>query len=100
MSKLKRHPKKSEAAKRIARQVKQRLIFLIVFLIAILLVLVLRIGEDVWPLWMYWNRTQIAGLLLLLTIIVIALSPLLIEASVKARVLSGPGKNPEGPRLG
>jgi hypothetical protein len=99
MSKKQRGLKDSETRKQIARIVKRRLAVLIGFLIAILIVLMFRVGELWWPGWLVTHRTQTEGILALAVIILILLSPLLIEANSNPRVLSGPGKNPEGPRL-
>jgi hypothetical protein len=79
--------------------VKQRLAVLIGFLIVILLVLLLRLGEGWWPAWLIAYRTQTEAAVALAVILLILLSPVLVEASSNPRVLSGPGKNPEGPRL-
>jgi len=79
--------------------VKRRLALLIGFLIAILLVLMLRLGEVWWPVWMIAHRTQTEGIVALAVILLILFSPILVEANSNPRVLSGPGKNPEGPRL-
>jgi hypothetical protein len=78
---------------------KRRLAVLIGFLIAILLGLLFRVGEVWWPVWMIAYRTQTAGIFALAVILLILLSPILVEANSNPRVLSGPGKNPEGPRL-
>ena len=98
MAKKQRDPKDRESKEQIARTVKRRLALLIGFLIAILLVLTLRVGEVWWPGWLIAHRTQTEGILALAVILLILLSPILIEANSHPRVLSGPGKNPEGPR--
>ncbi len=99
MSKKQRHPKDAERRKQIARTVKRRLALLIASLIAILLALLLKVGEGWWPRWMIWHRVQIEGIIALAVILLILLSPLIVETSSNPRTLSGPGKNPEGPRL-
>jgi len=99
MSRKQRGPKDSESRKQIARTVKRRLAFLIGSLIAILLVLLFWVGEAWWPVWMIAHRTQTEGIFALAVLLLILLSPILVEASSHPRVLSGPGKNPEGPRL-
>jgi hypothetical protein len=99
MSKKQRDPKDSESRKQIARTVKRRLALLIGFLIGILLILMLRVGEVWWPVWMIAHRTQTEGIVVLAVLVLILLSPILVEANSNPRVLSGPGKNPEGPRL-
>jgi hypothetical protein len=78
---------------------KQRLVFVIAILSIILLVLIFRVGEVLWLGWMIAYRKQIIGLLLFITLFLFFLSPIIIEANSNSRALSGPGKNPEGPRL-
>lgn len=99
MSKAEKHPKDRESRKQIARAVKQRLTILIAFLIAILLALIFRVGEMLWPVWMIAHRIQVEAIIILAIIILLLVSPLIVEASRNPRALSGPGKNPEGPRL-
>ena len=99
MSKIRRGRKDQESRKQIARAVKQRLAVLITFLIATLLALILRAGEALWPVWLVAHRTQVEAIILLAIIVVLLVSPLIIEANSNPRALSGPGKNPEGPRL-
>jgi hypothetical protein len=99
MPKLRRHRSKQESKPQIAHAMKQRLIWLISVLTAMLLVLLFRIAEAWWTEWMIDHRKQIIGGLLLAIICIIALSPLIIEADSNPRALSGPGKNPKGPRL-
>lgn len=70
-----------------------------VFLIAILLVLLFQVGEVWWPIWMIGHRTQIEGIFVLAIVLLMLVSPVIVEANSNPRVLSGPGKNPEGPRL-
>ncbi len=99
MSRIQRHLKNREGKKEIARAVKRRLTFLIAFLIAILLLLLFRVGAASWPAWMDIHQTQIEGIIALAVILLILLSPIIAEVSSSPRGLSGPGKNPEGPRL-
>jgi hypothetical protein len=99
MSKKQRHPKDTEMRKQIARRVKRRLAALIVFLVALLLLLILGLGQEQWPGWLISYRAQVEGILSLAIILLILVSPLVIESSSNPRALSGPGKNPEGPRL-
>jgi hypothetical protein len=93
------HRSKHQHQKEIARAVKQRLTILIGFLLAIFLVLLLGIGEGSWPRWVIMHRSQIEGILVLAMVVLILSSPIIMEATVNTRTLSGPGKNPKGPRL-
>ena len=99
MSRMQRDLSEHEARKQIVKTVKRRLALLIAFLIIILLVLIFRVGESWWPVWMIEHRTQIEGIILLGVICLILSSPIIIEADSNPRALSGPGKNPKGPRL-
>ncbi len=99
MSRIQRHLKNREGKNKIARAVKRRLTFLIAFLIGILFLLMFRVGAAFWPTWMVAYRTQIEGIIALAVILLILLSPIIAEVSSSPRGLSGPGKNPEGPRL-
>jgi hypothetical protein len=79
---------------RISQMVQRRLIIWITALVIAILVLLFRVGEDLWAIWIVEYRTRIAALLILITIGSILLSPLIIEYSKHPRALSGPGKNP------
>ncbi|HEY9529337.1 MAG TPA: hypothetical protein VIR02_19760 [Anaerolineales bacterium] len=93
------HRLKHQRQEQIARAVKLRLTILIGVLIAILLTLLLGIGEGSWPMWVLVHRSQIAGVLVLAVVVLILASPIIMEATINTRTLSGPGKNPKGPRL-
>jgi hypothetical protein len=99
MSNKQRHLKDADVRKQIARAVKRRLALLIGFLIVVLLALLFRAGEAWWPVWLMEHRTQTEGIVILAVSLLVLASPILVEASSNPRVLSGPGKNPEGPRL-
>jgi hypothetical protein len=92
MAKLRRKQNKGE--NQTAQTLKQRLIFLISFLSVGSTVLILRVGEALWPAWMVDYRSRIIGILLLALVLVILLSPLIIESSRRPRDFPGPGKNP------
>src|SRR5688500_6122925 len=94
MSRVRRRRKNRESRNQIAQTVKQRLGWLISFLSAILLIMILRIGQALWPLWMVEYRPRIAAILLLAIICLILLSPIIVEASSNTRTLSGPGDSP------
>lgn len=89
---MRRNRKKGK--KQIAPIVKQRLVFLIAFLSAIITVLIFRVGEKLWPGWMVEYRSQILAILLLAVVVLISLSPVIIESYRTPRVFPGPGKNP------
>jgi len=93
------HRSKHQSQKQIVRAVKRRLIIVIVFLLAALLILLLGVGEGSWPRWVTVHRSQIEGVLVLAVVVLILSSPIIMEATVNTRTLSGPGKNPKGPRL-
>lgn len=99
LPKMRRPFNEHSGKKQTTRIVKQRLAVAITFLIVLLLLFILRAGEVWWPVWMIEHPRQITGILLLAIICVIVLSPVIIEADSNPRVLSGPGKNPKGPRL-
>ncbi len=99
MFKTQRHFNEREDRRQISLVVKQRLIVLTSFLCVVLLVLLFKVGETWWPSWMIGHQKQIMGILLLAIICVVVLSPLIVEADTNPRALSGPGKNPKGPRL-
>ena len=99
MSKIRRRYKELEDREKIAELVKRRLVVLISFLIAILLVMIFRVGEALWPLWLVEHQSRVVAILLLVIICSILLSPIMIEATSNTRTLSGPGKNPKGPNL-
>ena len=82
------------AIERTVQRVTRRLLFWIAFLLITIAVLLFRVGEDLWTIWIVEYRTRIAALLILITIGSILLSPLIIEYSKHPRALSGPGKNP------
>jgi hypothetical protein len=94
MSKIQQSIKEREIRNQIAQKVKQRLVLLISFFSATLLVMLLRVGEALWPLWMVEHRLRIVAIVLLAIIVMILLSPIIIEFSRNPRALSGPGKNP------
>lgn len=77
----------------------RRLTLLIAFLVVVLLGLIFSLGEAWWPTWLLEHRTQVEGIIVLAVSCLILLSPVIIEADSNPRPLSGPGKNPEGPRL-
>jgi hypothetical protein len=89
--------KESEYRKQVAEITKRKLFLLIIFLAAISLLLALRAGEGFWPLWMIDYRKQIMGVILLIMVFLMLLSPLIVEVNSNPRALSGPGKDPRGP---
>lgn len=99
MSKILRRFKKLDDRKQIAQTVKQRLALFIASLIAIIFILLFWVGKVLWPVWLTEYRSSIIGFILFIVIFLILLSPIIIEATSNPRALSGPGKNPKGPRL-
>ncbi len=92
MPKMQNYRKEFEARRQVARIVKRRIALVIALLIAILLILIFRVGVVWWPVWVIEYRTQIAGIISLVTICLILLSPLMTEAHSNPRSLSGPGE--------
>jgi len=79
---------------RLGKGVRRRLILLIVFLSTIIAALQLRMVEELWPIWLFEFRSVVTGILLFTVVILVLLSPVIIESSKNPRALSGPGKNP------
>lgn len=89
-----RRSNKQANKKQIAHTVKRGLILLIACLIVLLLALIFNAGRDLWSMWMIVHRKQIVGILLLAVVLLILLSPILVEATGSTRTLSGPGRSP------
>jgi hypothetical protein len=71
MSKRQRHPLiRIDARKQIARLTKKGLFLLIAFLIAVILGLIFEVGKLWWPLWPVGYHTEIAGIILFITLLV------------------------------
>lgn len=97
MSEKHREHNERKTVKWIAQNTKQKLILLISFLGAIALILIFRVGKDIWPDWLVDYCAPIIGVVLFAAFVLIAASPLIIEANSNPRKLSGPGHNPELP---
>ena len=95
MPRMRRRLEKREDRKQIARITKRNLSLVITFLAALSLMLVLRVGEVLWPMWMVDHQTQIMGIILLALFFLTLLSPIIIEVNSNPRTLSGLGKNPK-----
>ena len=80
--------------KKIAKTTRRRLIVLISFLGAVLLILIFKVGEVYWSVWLIEHRRQAIGIVALLTTIITLSSPVIIEANSNTRTLKGPGKVP------
>lgn len=80
--------------KKIAQTTRRRLIVLISFLGAVLLILIFKVGEVYWSVWLIEHRRQAIGIVALLTTIITLSSPVIIEANSNTRTLKGPGKVP------
>ncbi|MBN8579499.1 MAG: hypothetical protein J0L96_02415 [Anaerolineae bacterium] len=81
--------------KKIAQTTRRRLIVLISFLGAVLLILIFKVGEVYWSVWLIEHRRQAIGIVALLTTIITLSSPIIIEANSNTRTLQGPGKDPK-----
>lgn len=99
MSKTGKHHKDREGRERVARAVKRRLTLLIALLLAIVLILTFRVGDAWWPVWLIEYQTLLRGVILFTAVLLLLLSPVIVEANSNPRALSGPGKNPEGPMI-
>ncbi len=75
--------------KQIAQKTKRVLFLLSTFLLAICLVLLFKLGESLWPVWIITHRIQVMGFLLLGIAVIILFSPLIVEVTSNARRLSG-----------
>jgi pilus assembly protein TadC len=92
MTKMRRQQKKG--MNKTVRILKQRFISLIAFLTVSVTILMVRAGENWWPVWVVDYRSRIIGILLLMLVVVILSSPLIIESAQRPREFPGPGKNP------
>ena len=98
MRPLQRFLKPVDEIKRVARITKQWLLRLIMLLVTMALILIFKLGQGLWSVWIIAHRIQIIGLLLLILVVVIFVSPVIIEASSNPRPLTGPGRDPrQGP---
>ena len=86
--------RKQKGKSQSAQTFKQRLVFLVLFLSVSIAVLIFRVGEALWPVWIVVYRSRIIGILLFTLVLVILLSPLIIESHRRPRDFPGPGKNP------
>ena len=86
--------KQKQDTNKTAQIVEQRLIVLISLLSVSVTILIFRVGESWWPLWMVDYRSRILGILLLALVIVVVSSPVIIESSQRPRDFPGHGKNP------
>ena len=78
----------------IALRTGQILLWIIISLIVVLAVLVLKIGDVLWPLWMVDGREIFIAVILVIVIFLSFMSPVIIEATSDPRLLTGPGKMP------
>jgi cytochrome bd-type quinol oxidase subunit 2 len=99
MPESRKRPKEREYIKQMAKSVRRRLILVISILLLMLLVLLFRVGGSYWPAWLIHSRKLLAVILAFVSIFLILLSPIIIEATSNPRALSGPGKNPKGPPI-
>jgi hypothetical protein len=97
MSEKQRIHKQPSEVQKLVRVAKWRLTFTITSLIVIAFVLIFRIGEGFWLIWVIEKRTQIIGGILLALFFLLLWYPIMVEVTSNPRPLSGPGKNPKGP---
>lgn len=74
--------------------VKRRLVFILSLLGLSAALLIFRVGEAWWPLWLADYRTRLIAVLAFAFIMVVASFPLMIESSKRPRNYPGLGKNP------
>ena len=79
---------------RIARKTKRIILMILTLLSVPCFVLLLKIGETAYPSWIIENRTQIIGILILGIVVILLLSPLMVEVNSNSRPFSGSNKNP------
>ncbi|MFZ5878489.1 MAG: hypothetical protein ACOY0R_03895 [Chloroflexota bacterium] len=86
-----------EYKQRVAHRTRRLLIAVFCVLAAPTLALMFNLGQDAWPMWLRESRSFLLGLLLFAELILMLLSPIIVEFNANPRRLSGPGKNPELP---
>jgi hypothetical protein len=89
------HQRKQKKDKSLTAQtLKKRLVVLISLLSVSIAVLMFRVGENLWPVWIVDARSRIIGILILALVLAVLLSPLILESQRRPREFPGPGKNP------
>jgi hypothetical protein len=71
---------------------RDRLILLIHFMSGFILILMFRMWESWWPAWAVENRSRFMGIVILVDLFLMLVSPLLIEANGNPHTLTGPGR--------
>jgi uncharacterized RDD family membrane protein YckC len=89
-----RHHKEHKDGNRIARITALGLGMLIAFLLVTALGLILGVGDFLFPGSLIEYRNSVAGVLLFIVIILMLLSPIIVDFNSNPRQLSGPGKDP------
>ena len=79
---------------RAAQSVRMLLGSVILLLLGALLILTLRLGQHLWPAWVVDQRTPIIGFLGLISMVLIAGFPFIVELAINFRGVSGPGDLP------
>jgi len=92
MSKSGKSHENCEARKRIARNVKRNLRLSIIFLIIINLGLFFNVGQNLWPGWLINYRPLIIGIMAFALLIVLFLSPVIVQISSDPQHTSAPKK--------
>jgi uncharacterized RDD family membrane protein YckC len=90
------HHKDHEHKKRIARFTTIGLGIVIAFLLVTALGLILGVGDFLFPGSLIEYRNSVAGVLLFIVIILMLLSPVIVDFNSDPRQLPGPGKDPRG----
>ncbi len=88
------HSSSRREINRLRRRMLLRLVAAIGVLVLIALGLAIRLGQQVWPVWLTNNRGTFVGLLALAILALIFFAPVIIEADTNPRPLRGPGHDP------
>lgn len=96
MPRNRKHSKQSqrknpESKGLIARTTRKRLALVIGILVVILVFLFFKIGDVLWPAWMFDYRNPLIALVGFLAIFLAFASPIIVSVNSDPRPLSGPG---------
>lgn len=93
-SKRSQFNKEKEIREQIAQRTTRNIVILSLCFIVPCIILLLNIGESIYPSWVITNRSQIIGILILCITVIILSAPLVIEVNSNSRKFSGNNKNP------